>query len=445
MKHEPLSCSTRSRLVLVGTLVLVGCVEANTGRAVDAMSADAREASTADAPVDSRAESSPSETTPVDQATPAEVQPVPVDGPAEMTPRPDGGGPEVDGPAVAAECTPRARMCSQDGRSARVCSSQGRWTDETCSATQECSVGVCLCKSGSCDEGEFIGAPGSLHQLALGRDYLFFTGPDASTVSKVQLATRTRSIVSTGIVGDVPTLGLAANLNDDVFWCMSNVNGNQALLKNNDELLEKVYCQELQLAGNFLYGQSGSTLFRRALSRPGMEPLVSEPYTSFTVTDTHLYVGIRRRVSSILERSPLAEPSRVEELTNMTGDPFEQLVSDDNLVFIVAGPRLLRIPVTGAKIQETVWQDVSAKVSAVVLTQTHVYWSASTLGTPEEDFVCKTARAFRQPKQGGPITTMAEVASMCAVDLAVHDSGLFLGLAAQEAGQGPARIHRLHR
>jgi hypothetical protein len=372
----------------------------------------------------------------------------------------DGSRPEVMGQALDAPppqdepCRPGARGCSPEHDSTRVCGEQGRWTFEaTCPGGTSCSAGACLCPAGLCEDGVVLQASGLVDSMAAGGDLLHFqrSYSDVDLIGIHRIDLRTNAV--TPVVPDGPGhsshVPLAADPMGTLYWCRSFVSGrsNPALMRGNQRL-ETIDCTVLQASATHLYLMTASSqqLHRRAFDRPGLQVVWSEPLVAFAVAGQHAYLASyqdeRTSEAVLIRRVLLADPRRVE---TVAAEPepreggFNDMAADTAHVYFRDRDRLRRAPVSGGAV-ETFWQGPGLEVKAMVLSDTHVYWSTETPGVNS----CTETTAWRQPKgrEEDPIEMARYPASCSRADLLLLGDYLYLATSSVQAGSQIVRLRR---
>jgi hypothetical protein len=437
----------------------------------------------------------PADAAPVADAAPADDA-APVDAPAdalamEVAPPPDvmpdvpHGAPEL-GPEVKRDCAIAARRCAADGRAPQRCDEDGRWVTELpcelacwggvctactpgtrrCDASQQpqlcdpggqwraepacpeddvCSAGLCLCGE-SCNLG-LLHETAGLVSLVAGREGLWFH--DQQKLWRLDLGTR--QVTEPHPVGTThkPLARLALDEAGELFWCRQDLASfTTAVMRNGAPFLPMSECQGgLLNRGSLLYVNSGGTVTQHPPTM-GLPPdVASGTITAFAVDDQHIYFGNRARAFSQFHRRPLFASGPAEMLWEQTnpGDPVSSVAIDGEHAYFAAGPLLLRLPVSGTPAEQAtiVSQEVGRTVGQVVLSDSHVYWTVSAMGS---DGACAGTEVYRRPKQ--PVLRPAhrlihDPGPRCATALARAGDQLYLGNSTSPVGLGPGRIVRL--
>jgi hypothetical protein len=343
----------------------------------------------------------------------------------DLPPPPD--GPPPDGPPPA-ECTPRALGCSADGRSTRACSEQGRWmATGTCAAQTACSGGSCLCAPEVCDEG-------SIHALGVGRGFvgdlaaggnaltIAINGPQAS-IRRLDLQSKSESVVHMD-AADLALYALDVDPAGNLIWC-SDVH--TAAYQTGDLFygatrLDTGSCTHVRRRDNVVYYRSDA-LYRKGLDGSSRQMVTREPMEIFELAGDFVYFIGRDAAqdSSFLKRALLSDPARVDTLASRADWVLHRLLVDATQVYVMAEASIVRFPQAASGQPETFWQDAAAQPWAMAQTDSHLYWSTSTISGSS----CSQAQVWRKPKQGGPEAIISTVPGRCAGELAVLGNFLY--------------------
>jgi hypothetical protein len=399
-----------SRFTIVALLVLPACVQPNlTGT----RGLDGGDAAGLDGPADVPGD------LPADLPADIGVEAAAPD----MAPAAD-RPPPPDGPA--AECTPRALGCSADGRSTRTCSDQGQWmVNGTCAAQTTCSGGICLCAPEVCDEGAIhqLGrTPGFVGDLAGGGNALTIAinGPQSS-IRRFVLPSGPETVVHMG----GPELALYALDIDpmgNLLWCsdVHTTTYQTGELVYGTTQLDTGSCTHVRRRDNTVYYRSDA-LYRKGLDGSPRQMVTREPMDIFELAGDFVYFIGRDGQDSFLERALLSDPTRVDTLARRSDWVLHRLLVDATHAYVMAEDGILRFAQTAGAQMETFWHDAAAQPWAMAQTDSHVYWSTSTISGSN----CTQAQVWRKPKQGGPEAVLSTVPGRCAGELVVLGQFLY--------------------
>jgi hypothetical protein len=413
-------------LAAVAALPLTGCVQLQKRAQV-----------TPDAAPDSAAA--------IPDAAAADLSPAPPpDAPADLDVAPIPDAPIPD--ATMAECTPRAMDCSTDGRSVRTCSDQGRWTvTTTCPAQKACSGGLCLCAPDVCDEGSIhtiAAMPGRLvHDLAGGGGSLFvgIDGPQSS-IRKIDLQSTMETVVQMGDAS-LSLYALDADAMGNLLWCSEVHVGNVQTgdLFYGPTRLETGSCTEVRRRENVVY-YKGDFLFRKGLDGSSRQMVTDQAMERFEIAgDTLFFLSGKLGEGSALKRLSLSAPDKVDTMVSRPNAFFRELMVDSSQVYVMTEDEILRVSQATGGQPESFWQSSAAQVWAMAQTDSHVYWSTTTVVGGD----CSQAQVWRKPKSGGTATFISTVPGRCAGDLVVVGQYLYTAPGGTVPGAAPTEVRRI--
>ena len=283
--------------------------------------------------------------------------------------------------------------------------------------------------------------------LVAGREGLWFH--DQQKLWRLDLGTR--QVTEPHPVGTThkPVARLALDEAGELFWCRQDLASfTSAVMRNGAPFLPMSECQGgLLTRGSVLYINAGGSVTRHPPTT-GLPPdVASGTVTAFAVDDQHIYYGNRARAFSQFHRRPLFASGPAEMLWEQPspGGPVSSVAIDGEHVYFAAGPLLLRLPVSGPPAAQAtmVSQEVGRTVGQVVLSDSHVYWTVSAMGS---DGACAGTEVYRRPKQPVLLPThrlLHDPGPRCATALARAGDWLYLGSSTSPVGLGPGRIVRL--
>jgi hypothetical protein len=374
----------------------------------------------------------------------------PLDAPARDATR---DGPP-DTPAAEEPCQGPVRGCSADQTATRVCQS-GRWVFErTCLDGTVCSVGECLCRTGSCEDTVVVRAAANIVRLAVGGNVLYYhkgyTEIDLNGVHQLDLRTNQAStLVSEGPGNNIGSM--VADATGALTWCRGPSATQAPALMRGTQLLEPIPCSRLAVSDTHVYFTRADRpgIFRRPLGRAGVEMLSERDPLAFNVAGPYLYystddqeaepptesVSVRR--VSIGAVQPGRE-QRVAVATMFFDAALSILAADQSHVYGDDGDGLFWAPLTSDSPLETFWRGPGPQVRGLALSDTHVYFSTDIDGFRG----CLGATIWRKSKAAGPeATPMASYPAACVSrDLLLQGEYLYTVI---RSAQGGAQVVRL--
>jgi hypothetical protein len=363
---------------------------------------------------------------------PADVAPGDTTAPADLA------APAPDGPPT--ECMPGALGCSADGLSVRTCSKQGTWTvTSTCAAQTTCSGGTCLCAPEVCDEGSIhtiAPTPGLVGDLAggTGSIYVAVNGPQAS-IRQIVLQNDAESVVQMG-TAPIAVYSLDTDAAGTLIWC-SDVPGQGGELTYGTTRLDTGSCTHVRRRDDVVYYKS-DFLYRKGLAGSPRVMVTREPMDTFELAGDFVYLIGHEGENSFLKRLSLADPGRVDTIASRSDWLLRRLMVDPTHAYVMTEDAILRVAQGATAQPDTFWRDASAQPWALAQTDSHVYWSTTTVGGTG----CLRAQVWRRPKQGGPEAIVSTVQGRCAGELLVLGSYLYATIGGPP-GVAPTDILRI--
>lgn len=336
------------------------------------------------------------------------------DGARDLSPPADAGGDTSAAPADAApECTPKALGCSDDGRSTRVCTDQGRWmVAATCAASSVCSAGLCLC-SGSCadiDPVVQLSTAGFVDDLVGGGSvlHLAVNGPQAS-IRRVDIPGKKEMVVASE--PGIALFALDSDAMGTLTWCNDVLVGasHTGRVVSGAQQLETAACTHVRRHDGAVYFK-GDLLYRKTLDAAPRQTVTTEPMQLFEIAGNYLYFTAKPNQDVVLKRLSLAEPTKVETLAVHKNTTVPQLMLDASHVYLVSEGKILRVPQAANAQPEVFWEDPAADAWAMAQTDSHVYWSTTAAAGATE---CGEAQVFRRAKAGGTATPLSRTPGHC--------------------------------
>jgi hypothetical protein len=367
---------------------------------------------------------------------------------------PDAAPPPPDAP-LPPECTPGARACGE-GPAARLCGDQGHWLPvESCGSGSICSGGACVCPGGGCEDGVLHSEPGFVVEISVAGNvlyYMYASYPVPTDIRSIDIHTGAPGPVQKASAGYRVNNGLAADASAGLYWCRrlsDEFAPIEGALMLGDRVVAPGACTKLLLTPThvFFMLDEETGLFRvpRAPGGPVKRETVTMKYpASFWATPTHIYFASADdfpRIWSRIERVPLDDfthPQTVAERAAFDTHIFDHMAIDGSHLYTSYNGQILRAPADGGDFQ-TFWTSSGSDIQAIVLSDTHVYWST----VIESERGCAEAAFWRRSKvRDDEATLLLSREGVCPQGLALTPDRLYVATAGLP---GPSQILRLRR
>jgi hypothetical protein len=357
-----------------------------------------------------------------------------------------------DAPELAEPCRAPARSCSADRTATRRCDERGRWQFErTCVDGTSCSAGECLCRPGACEDGVVLRAPANVFTIAVGGDLLYYLKSNAEVDLTGLHSLDLRTNAASTVVADAPGNGLGAMAADEagvLSWCQRRATGRPALMRAN-QLLEVIPCNRLAVTDTHVYFERDDRegIFRRAVTRSGVETIWEGQPTTFIVAGDYLYVSHEDQGegSVSIDRVSLAgpqsgRPERVAMATDLFDGALYRIGVDETHVYADDNDDLLWAPLEPVSRLQTFWRGAGPQVRGLAVGSTHVYWSTTTDALRG----CIGTTIWRKPKAvDAPAVPIATYPDACpSRDLLLRGDYLYTVITPD---RGASQIVRLRR
>jgi hypothetical protein len=187
-------------------------------------------------------------------------------------------------------------------------------------------------------------------------------------------------------------------------------------------------------------------LFRRPLQAgPAITQVISERHVlSFAATDRHLFIATQDESGqrSRIDRLDVADLSQVQLVAERVGFAeriFDTMAVDGTHVYVSFADQILRTGAGGGEAFQTFISAEGPQIESIVLSDTHVYWTALVPGIND----CSEAEVWRRSKlRDDQPVRLARREGVCPNGLELTDDRLYVAVAGLP---GPSQILRLRR